>query len=238
MASAGNQDSVTDTENIPPGERPARRRVSRRTWTIGAVMLVLVIAIVVAWRVWDKVLLDRFYPRRWGVVVPGRIYRSGQISEHLIRSTLEENGIEVILVLAGPGSFDVDQQAENQAAEELGIRHVRIQMLSNGVATVDDYVKALSVLIEARREGKVALVHCNAGSNRTGGVVALYRVLVEGWPGRDAYEEMCRYDWHPSSNGKLLTFLNNNLSAIADRLAATGAMETIPAPLPRIEPRP
>ena len=200
-------------------------------------VLVIAVAVVVAWRVWDKILVDRFYPRRWGVVVPGQIYRSGQISEHLVRSTLEENGIEVILVLAGAGPPDMDQQAENQAAEELGIRRVRIQMPSNGVATVDDYVKALSVLIEARRAKEAALVHCNAGSNRTGGVVAMYRVLVEGWPGRDAYEEMCEYDWHPSTNGALLTFLNNNLPAIAERLAAIGAVEAIPAPLPRIGPR-
>ncbi|HUV86117.1 MAG TPA: hypothetical protein VMX79_03305, partial [bacterium] len=39
-------------------------------------------------------------------------------------------------------------------------------------------------------------VHCHAGVDRTGFVVAAYRVKVEGWTPEKAYEEMARLGFH------------------------------------------
>lgn len=43
---------------------------------------------------WVRDVRDQFLPKRWGVVEPGKIYRSGQISGTLIKRMLEENHIE------------------------------------------------------------------------------------------------------------------------------------------------
>ena len=56
----------------------------------------LKIAIIVAvigssiW-VWEEVVEDRISPKRSGVVVPGEVYRSGQLSPALVRKTLDHD---------------------------------------------------------------------------------------------------------------------------------------------------
>jgi protein tyrosine/serine phosphatase len=43
------------------------------------------------------------------------------------------------------------------------------------------------------------MVHCQHGADRTGALVALYRVVVQGWTKERAVEEMNRGGYHHSS---------------------------------------
>jgi hypothetical protein len=45
------------------------------------------------------------------------------------------------------------------------------------------------------------LVHCEHGQDRTGLVIACYRVLVDGWTCADAEQEMIAHDFHKSLHG-------------------------------------
>lgn len=40
-------------------------------------------------------------------------------------------------------------------------------------------------------------VHCRHGEDRTGTVIGLYRVFVQGWSAQSAYLEMLAYNFHP-----------------------------------------
>ena len=62
--------------------RPSRS-LGRLLLTIGVIVAVIGGGI---W-VWEEVLEDRLIPKRFGVVVPGSIYRSGQLSPTLILTT-------------------------------------------------------------------------------------------------------------------------------------------------------
>ena len=52
-----------------------------------------------------------------------------------------------------------------------------------------DLVRALELIIAAERDGPV-LIHCMHGSDRTGLVSALYRMVVQGWDKEAALREM------------------------------------------------
>lgn len=40
------------------------------------------------------------------------------------------------------------------------------------------------------------IIHCHYGKDRTGLIIGLYRVLVQGWKPQDAYAEMIKYGFH------------------------------------------
>lgn len=180
----------------------------------------------------------RFKPRRFGVVEAGAIYRSGQIHEALIEDVLREHGIRVIVDLAEDKPGGEHAAAERAAAKRLGIRKVDLKGLrGDAVGPIASYAEALEAIVRAREAGEPVLVHCEAGSQRTGAAVAWYRMLIQGWDGARAHEETTDYQrWH-SKNEKLVPFVNANMQALAAMLVARGILERVPDPLPVYGPR-
>ena len=76
------------------------------------------------------------------------------------------------------------------------------------------------------------LVHCAAGSQRTGGVFAAYRTLVQGMAPEQAIAEMQKFDWDPDKDQVLLDYLNENIGHIAQQLVLAGVIGQVPSPLP------
>jgi protein tyrosine/serine phosphatase len=58
-------------------------------------------------------------------------------------------------------------------------------------SVVDDHVAHFLAIVS--QQPKPVYVHCRYGENRTGVIVAAYRVLVEGVSNEEAIEEMSRY---------------------------------------------
>lgn len=185
---------------------------------------------------WEDVLQDRLIPKRWGVVEPGVVYRSGCLDAALVKSMLAKHNIQMIIDLTGEKVGDRDQEAEKAAAAELGIEIRRYPMAGNGTGKLDRYADAIASLTEAYRAKKPVLVHCAAGSQRTGGVVTCFRLLVQQKPVSQAYQEMQQYDWDPVDNAILPQFLNQNMAEIAALLVERGVIEEVPDPLPVVGP--
>ncbi|HEX6987028.1 MAG TPA: dual specificity protein phosphatase family protein [Planctomycetaceae bacterium] len=215
--------------------RPDAAAGRRRTLFASGVLLACAAAVGLGIAVWETVEY-RFVPKRFGVVVPGEVYRSGQISKWQFVPTVEEHGIDVVIDLNGVDPADEHQAAEVAAAKRLGLEHYRFKLHGNGTGRVDTYVDAIAKLAECHRDGKTVLVHCSAGTQRTGSVVAAYRVLVLGQSPRDAYAELSRYGWDADSDQILLTYLNTNLPRVAEELARRGLIDHVPDPLPVVGP--
>ena len=181
---------------------------------------------------WHEVLEERFIPKRFGVVEEALVFRSGQLHAALVGETLRAHGVRLVLDLTGPQSGDADQAAEIAACQALGIEHVKHPLRGDGTGDVASYVAAMRRLVHARRQKTPVLVHCAAGSQRTGGVIALYRVLVQGWTTDAAEREMAAYDWRPSDDRALPLYLNAHLPEIVDALVADGLLARRPDPLP------
>ncbi len=206
---------------------------SKRFWSI-ALLLAAVVVVGGGLVLWNKVLKERIYPKRFGAVAEGVIYRSGQIHGSLIGPTLEKYHIQTIVDLTGEDADEADNQAEVIAADKLGVDHVRLSMKGNGIGSVDKYATAIALLDEAANEKRPTLVHCAAGSQRTGGVVAGYRLLIEHEDPADVLAEMQQYDWDPRGDAVLVEFLDENLPAIAAALVERGVIPKVPDPMPRL----
>lgn len=196
--------------------------------------LLIALAIIIALGLlWKEVLEDRLIPKRWGVVEEGSIYRSGQLHPALVESTLADNGIDVIVNMNRWRLDKPEQAAEEAIAEALGIEKQRYPMLGDGTGDPEQYVLALARVKQAVEAGQRVLVHCTAGSQRTGAVIALYRVLLQGRSTAEVIAEMERYDFDRVKDEDLLRFMDNNMRYLTRRLVELEVLPELPDPLPR-----
>ena len=210
--------------------RPAIRRAGARRLIISALAALVVIA--GALTSWELVLQDRWATKRWGVVEQGRIYRSGRLPLDRARATLAKHQIRVLIDLTEPKPGNRFQPQERAAAMALGIEYHNFPLLGDGTGDIAQYANAIAVMHQARRDGKPVLVHCAAGAQRTGGVVAAYRVLVEKKSPDKARAELKRYGWKPGKDQVLLNYLNRNMAELAKLLLALQVIDAMPEPLP------
>lgn len=180
---------------------------------------------------WDQVLAYHLIPKRWGVVEAGHIYRSGRLSTTLVEPMLRKYGIDLVINLTSEERERPEEIAANAAIEKLGIRSVRFALAGNGTGELDRYAGALAAMVEARRNNETVLVHCEAGSQRTGGVVACYRLLVEGKPPAFVYDELQDYGWEPEDY-ELIDYINANMGKLANTLRTMNVIDHVPSPLP------
>ena len=184
--------------------------------------------------VWFGFIKYRFVPKRFGVVVPGHIYRSGQISASLIKKILTKYNIRIIVDLTSADPNNPDKQAEKQAAAELNIKVLRFTMSGNGTGDINDYANAVVAIANAEKQNLPVLVHCTAGAQRTGGVIATYRLLVQKIDPNIVEDEIEKYGCAIDDKPVLRSFLNDNMAELAMRLKQAGVIDEIPATIPQI----
>ena len=177
-------------------------------------------------------LRDRFIPKRWGVVEEGKIYRSGQLSRHLVRQVLETNQIQTVVDLTWDDPNEANHVAELATIADLGIERKLCPLQSDGTGDVHIYAQAVAEVARAARAGKPVLVHCAAGTQRTGGVVAFYRLLVEEKSAAFTFAEMRKYNYDPRRSPKLLQYVNEHIAEVAEDLVREGIIDHIPDPPP------
>ncbi len=110
--------------------------------------------------------------------VSTELYRCEQPSAAEMK-VLESFGIKSVVNLR-----EFHSDAEEAAGTTLTISEIK---LDAGELSYAQLVSALKLVLAAP---KPAIVHCWHGSDRTGAVIAGYRVAVEGWTPADALDEM------------------------------------------------
>ena len=199
-------------------------------------LLITVLLIAGTVWLWEDLIKDRVIPKRFGVVEQGRIYRSGQISSALVKRILAKYKIRTIVSLSGDSQDDIDKNAERQAAEELGIKRLIFPLRGNGTGNINNYAGAVAAICQAQKNGKPVLVHCTAGAQRTGGVIAAYRLLVQKKDAPFVLEEMMSYGWDPKDNANLIPYLNSHMEQLAVLLQKMEIIDTVPNPIPQLNP--
>jgi hypothetical protein len=171
---------------------------------------------------WFGVLRDRIVAKRFGEVTP-TIFRSGQLSEHVVGPVLSSRGIAHILDLNQLDEDDPGRVKEYEVAKELDVAISNFPLIGDGTGDVGTYTDAVAALIEADRSGVVTLVHCSAGTQRTGGVVAAFRMLYQGWTPEAALDEARRFDW-TDEDRPMAQYLADHLPEIRQRLIDRGVL--------------
>jgi protein tyrosine phosphatase (PTP) superfamily phosphohydrolase (DUF442 family) len=196
---------------------------------------VLAFAGFVIW--WWQAGQDALVPKNFGVVESGRIYRSGQIDAFVIEHTLDQYDIELIIDLAEDRPDQPDPAAEREVVARLGIEKIDVFGLDgSGLGDIARYVDALRALLAARDAESTVLVHCSAGSQRTGGLFAYYRLLMQGWDRAAVWDEYMRYRWRRPQTMRLPDYINAHMRHVAEALVADGRIDAVPDPLPVFGP--
>lgn len=173
---------------------------------------------------WDQSIEPNLFPKNFGVVSEGVLYRSGELTPRTTRLVARRHGIRTIIDLGAHIPGTPEERRAQATADALGIRRVRVDLIGDAQGDPNDYAEALRVIADP--ENQPVLVHCAAGSQRTGCLVAVYRTGVEGSLTIDeALEEAQRYRHDPSDNPMLPEYARRWHEAIAEA-AVTG--ETIP----------
>ncbi len=119
----------------------------------------------------------------FGVVEEGKIYRCGQLDEESLKEITEKYKIKTILSLRGrPPQF------ERNFATANNLKVFSFWMSARTAPNDEDLEKCLAILNDP--ENQPILVHCRGGADRTGLMIALQRVLYEGWNLSDAEAEL------------------------------------------------
>lgn len=224
--------SATTSESLPRDLFAQDERLRRWKWML-SIGVCCIAALGLAIETWGANVKYRFVAKRWGVVVPNALYRSGQISKWMLEKQIQEHQIGAIIDMNGIEPTDEHQCFEIEFAKRTKLPLYRFSMRGDGTGDITRHADAIETIERCRREKTPVLVHCSAGAQRTGGVVAMYRVLVQGWTTEKAREEMIRYDWKPSRDQELIPFLNDNMRTLATLLVERGVIDRVPEPLPK-----
>ncbi len=137
-------------------------------------------------------------PASWAVAVPAKgIENLYRVEPDLYRSARpQSDGFHELQALGVKTILDVESPADEGAARGTSLKLFHVPMTAFGLR--DDLVlQALRIMADPAN--RPVLVHCQLGADRTGAMVALYRVVVQGWTREDALREMNEGGYHHSS---------------------------------------
>jgi uncharacterized protein (TIGR01244 family) len=120
--------------------------------------------------------------------VNDHVYRGAQPTDDGFRE-LAQLGIKTVIDLRQIGEHS--QADEQKLVTSLGMRYVSIPMAGMSTPKNDQVIAALALLSDAA--SRPVFVHCKRGADRTGMVVAIYRISQDGWENKKALSEAKSY---------------------------------------------
>jgi protein tyrosine/serine phosphatase len=122
--------------------------------------------------------------------VNGKLYRGAQPLPGGLQR-LSELGVKTIINLRGKGE---SVGSEEKEARALGLRFFNVPFGRAGRPRDADMKRVLSIINTP--EYQPVFVHCKQGADRTGTVIAIYRIVHDGWTDQQAKAEANRYGLH------------------------------------------
>jgi protein tyrosine/serine phosphatase len=135
-------------------------------------------------------------------ITEGEAYRSGQINEGKLEQYLKEYRIKSVLNLRGENNGADWYEDETAICKRLSVRHYDLAMTSSGRPNPDVVSKLMTIFAEAPRP---VLIHCRSGSDRSGLVAAMWKVVVDREPKSIAEKQLSiRYGHFPVGQTAIL----------------------------------
>lgn len=148
------------------------------------------------------------------------IHNAGKVTDFLYRGAqpskesfaeLKKLGVTTVVDLREGRNRPKEERKE---VESLQMRYVYIPV-SGWAPPRNAQVAEFLTLFKNNEQGQKVFVHCHFGDDRTGVMVATYRIAIEHWTVEQAIQEMhsfgFHYHWHP----KMEAYVRNFPSALA-----------------------
>ncbi len=218
-------------------------RLSTRT----AIVTAFVVAVIGAYS-GAMLVQDRSPFLNLEVVEPGRLIRSAQPLPGDLELVRDRHGLGSILCLAHSEEDEVLEWALREGVPVLVMRmwaddpptgeqvELFFRVIRGEAVNIDEYERTVTghagmgAASSARLPFPV-LVHCEGGADRTGVMVALYRMVFQGWELSDAKLEMMSHFHIPFVHPAQFEFLEEAAEHIKSGRGVHGL--EAPAPLPR-----
>jgi protein tyrosine phosphatase (PTP) superfamily phosphohydrolase (DUF442 family) len=126
--------------------------------------------------------------------VTDRIFRGGQ-PDSRAWPELAKLGVKTVIDLRRPGEHSTT--AESIAVSTAGMRYVNVPMDGFATPTSTQIAYPLALL----DDDEPVFVHCKLGCDRTGTVIAAYRISRQGWENQKALTEARQKGLHWWENG-------------------------------------
>ena len=181
--------SERGTHSGQPPRRVALRSKNSETMTHKArLTLIFLIAVLTfggyahGFKVSEKDDLSNFFK------LNENVYRGAQPTDAGIKLLKEKHGIKTIVYLRGKGD-GANHERKLAAAE--GIKFVNVP-LHNWFRPKNSQIEnAISEI--TKEENQPVFVHCARGADRTGTVIAVYRMKFDGFTGKEASKEAKKF---------------------------------------------
>jgi tyrosine-protein phosphatase SIW14 len=166
------------------------------------------------------------------------LYRGAQPRQHGFEA-LAKMGIQIVVDLRG------DRDGERTEVTSLGMQYVPMHWQCS---FPKDRVFADFLTLIRKNPGKKIFVHCRVGDDRTGMMIAAYRMAEEGWTAKQAMEEMTKYGFSFAHSRLICPRLSEYEEHFPERFATKPEFEELrstkssqpapeaPAPQPQPEP--
>jgi hypothetical protein len=114
------------------------------------------------------------------------LYRGAEPRKHGFE-TLAKMGVQIVVDLRG------DRKGERKEVTSLGMLYVPMHW---ECSFPKDRIFAEFLTLIRKNPGKKIFVHCRVGDDRTGMMIAAYRMADEGWSPKQAMKEMTEYGFN------------------------------------------
>jgi tyrosine-protein phosphatase SIW14 len=163
------------------------------------------------------------------------VHNAGKVSDLLFRgaqptakglAALKKAGITTIVNLRQEG---LEVERERKLAESLGLHFLNIPVVGWSLPSNAQVAQFLNLFRESA--GQRVFVHCYYGDDRTGVMVATYRIAQQHWTADQAIDEMHSFGFH--------YYLYPNMASYVRKFPANFAvgstfspLRALPAPVP------
>ncbi len=154
------------------------------------------------------------------------LFRGGQPTDQGIQS-LKNMGVNTIVNFRDDAGVK-----EEQLARQLRMNYVKLPWVASHNPT-SSQVAAFLELLRANPKDKV-FVHCHAGSDRTGTMIAVYRMVEENWTPAKAIQEMYSYHYHHFFLGNLQKYVENFPAKLSGDAVIRAVLAVTPVAAPML----
>ena len=153
----------------------------------GAILLVVLTVMTIGYG------LSRVATGNFHTVVPGKLYRSGQMTEGQWAAYIQQYEIKSVLNLRGEHRASGWYQGEVRTAAQRGVAHYDVNM--SAIREID-HETLETILAIMRQAPKPLVIHCLSGADRSGLIAAMYLFAIEGKRAETAAQQLSLFYGH------------------------------------------